>query len=355
MSRVFVLKKNLTASSGDEEKKNSVETMSDYGNKMLANNQKSKKRTTTNNNNKPRSLWNADPEKADITSAMQNVRGKTVFLAGASRGIGKAIALKLSADGANVVITGKTTEPHPTLPGTIFTAAEECKKAGASGALPVVMNVRDEESVQAAVKKAVDTFGGIDIVFSCASAIFPQPLGEMDSNRYDLMMSVNTRGTMMVLKATVPYLVESATNDRNPHVVILSPPLDFERNINATNYMVAKGGMTLAAMFGAIEFRRKGVAFNTLWPTGLVTTSALNHLFSNDPEKLDAMMRSGRTPQCQADAAYAIVTSHSRKFTGNQCIDEDVLRKRGENDFTKYDYMTLGATRDERLAGILAQ
>lgn len=298
-----------------------------------------------------KTLWNADPERADVAS-VGSMEGKTVFLSGSSRGIGKAIALRMARDGANVVITGKTAEPHETLPGTIFTAAAECEKAGGK-ALALVMDVRDEDSIRAAVEKTVERFGGIDACVSCASAIFPQPLESMNSRRFDLMMSINTRGTVMVLKACAPHLKKSAAAGRNPQCVVLSPPIDFTRPINATNYMVAKGGMTLAAMFAAVEYGRDGIGFNTLWPPGLVTTSAVNHMFRNDPEKLDQMMRNGRTPACQADAAHALLTSDAKRCTGNQTIDQDVLRRRGKTDFSEYDYMTLGATRDERLSGIL--
>lgn len=213
--------------------KSSAEEMGGMGDKLL-------KKTAEDKYPRSPSIWNKDKQKTNISKS-SNLRGKTVFIAGASRGIGKAIALKCARDGANVVVTGKTSDPHPTLPGTVFTAAEECKVAGGD-ALGLVMDVRDEESVKAAVEAAVKRFGGVDVCISCASAIFPQPLGKMNTKRFDLMMSINSRGTVLVVKSCIPYLKESARKGNNPHVITLSPPLYFDSSLNLkTNYMVAKG------------------------------------------------------------------------------------------------------------------
>merc|ERR1712176_1018959 len=251
-----------------------------------------------------------------------------------------------------VVIGGKTAEPHPTLPGTIYTAAEECTKLGGHG-LACIVDVRDESTVEQAVAEAVAKFGGIDVLINCASAIFPQPTDKFTTSRFNLMFEVGPRGSMLTAKHCLPHLVQSAKKGNNPHVLNLSPPI-VQKNIGPANYMINKLGMTICAISISEEYKSIGIAGNTMWPTGLVTTSALNHMVNNDPTKIDAMMQAGRTPQIQADAAYAIITSASSGFTGNMCIDEQVLRKMGETDFKKYDYMSLGHTAEERLKYILA-
>jgi citronellol/citronellal dehydrogenase len=269
-------------------------------------------------------VWN---DEASTLGGGGSLRGKTVFIAGGSRGIGFCIAKTAARDGANVVVSGKTAEPHPTLPGTIFTAAEECEALGGK-ALACVVDVRDEASIEAAVAAAVTKFGGIDVLINCASAIFPQATEDFNTNRFNLMFEVGPRGSMLTAKHCLPHLKKSAAAGRNPHVLNLSPPI-VQKNIGQANYMINKLGMTISAISVSEEYKREGVAGNTLWPVGLVTTSALNHMMDNDPEKIDQMMQAGRTPQIQADAAYAIVTSDSKGFTGNMCIDEQVLRKAG--------------------------
>jgi citronellol/citronellal dehydrogenase len=300
-------------------------------------------------------VWN---DSACTLGGGGSLKGKTVFIAGGSRGIGFCIAKKCAADGANVVISGKTAEPHPTLPGTIHTSAAACEALGGK-ALACIVDVRDESTIEKAVAAAVAKFGGIDVLINCASAIFPQPTHEFNTSRFNLMFEVGPRGSMLTAKHCLPYLMASAKNGKNPHVLNLSPPIVLSghpdyKGIGQANYMINKLGMTISAISISEEYKKAGVAGNTMWPVGLVTTSALNHMMANDKEKIDNMMQNGRTPQIQADAAYAIITSSSSGFTGNMCIDEQVLRKAGETDFKKYDYITLGDTVDARLANILA-
>mmetsp|Transcript_41511 Transcript_41511/g.129100 ORF Transcript_41511/g.129100 Transcript_41511/m.129100 type:complete len:355 (-) Transcript_41511:199-1263(-) len=293
--------------------------------------------------------WN---ERASTLGGGGSLRGKTLFVCGGSRGIGFCIAKTAARDGANVVIAAKTAEPHPTLPGTIYTAAEECERLGGQG-LACIVDVRDEASIEAAVAATVRKFGGIDILINCASAIFPQPTEKMNAKRFDLMFEVGPRGSMLTAKHCIPHLKASAAKGNNPHILNLSPPLPVGNLSGTPNYMINKLGMTIAAMGHAEELKGR-VAANTLWPTGLIATSALNHMMNNDPMKIDEMMQAGRTPQIQADAAYAILTSDSKMFTGNMTIDEEVLRKAGVNDFAQYDYISMGATPEERLKNILA-
>jgi citronellol/citronellal dehydrogenase len=256
---------------------------------------------------------------------MSIFKGKTAFITGASRGIGKSIALKLAADGANIVIAAKTAEPHPKLAGTIFETAEEVEKAGGK-ALPCVVDVREESQVYEAVQKAVETFGGIDILVNNASAIQLTPTLETDMKRYDLMHQINTRGTFLCSKACIPHLLKA----ENPHVLNLSPPLNMETKWFAPHvaYTMAKFGMSMCVLGMAGEFKGK-IAFNALWPRTTIATAAVNMLGG------DAMMQQSRKPEIMSDAAYKIFTK-GKDFSGNFLIDEDFLRSEGVTDFEHY-------------------
>lgn len=284
-----------------------------------------------------------------------SLTGKTLFITGASRGIGLAIARRAGKDGANVAICAKTAEAHKTLPGTIHTAAKEIDNLGGKG-LACIVDVRNEDSIAAAVKKTVETFGGIDILVNCASAIFPTSTETIDIKKLNLMWEVTTRAPLLTAKHCIPYLKASAAAGRNPHILTCSPPVDLRRLPQPPNpnYMVCKMGMSVGAIAMSEELRSDGIAANTMWPAGAIATSAVNHLLGNDPQAIDDMfMANARTPEIQADAAYLIFTSESSKFTGNMTIDEDVLSMSGVTDFAGYDYAALGATREERLAKIL--
>ena len=224
--------------------------------------------------------------------------GKTLFVTGASRGIGLAIALKCARDGANVAIVAKTAEAHPKLPGTIFTAAREIEEAGGK-ALPLQIDIRDEEAVKAAIDKTVAAFGGLDIVVNNASAISLTPSQATEMKRFDLMHQINTRGTFMVSKYAIPHLAKST----NPHILMLSPPLDMKEKWFAphTAYTMAKFGMSLVVLGLAGELRAAGIAVNALWPRTTIATAAVNNLLGGD-----ALMRASRTPDILADAAYRI-------------------------------------------------
>ncbi|XP_055586577.1 hydroxysteroid dehydrogenase-like protein 2 [Uranotaenia lowii] len=256
--------------------------------------------------------------------------GKTLFITGASRGIGKAIALKAARDGANIVVAAKTADPHPKLAGTIYTAAAEIEAAGGR-ALPCVVDVRDESAVKAAVRAAVDKFGGIDILVNNASAISLTGTERTDMKRYDLMNNINTRGTFLVSKECIPYLKKSS----HAHILNISPPLTFdpEKFGQHVAYSIAKTGMSMCVLGMAEEFRKDGIAANALWPATSVLTAAVEMLFGDGVEQVS------RKPEVMADAAYAIVaivTRDPRSCTGNFYIDEDVLRAEGINDFDQY-------------------
>ena len=270
-----------------------------------------------------------------------SLRGKTLFITGASRGIGLAIGLRAAKDGANVVIAAKTADPNPKLPGTIYSAAKEIEEAGGK-ALPIQCDIRFEEQVQAAVAKAVETFGGIDILVNNASAINLSNTPSTDMKRYDLMHSINTRGTFLVSKTCIPHLRKAAENGGNAHVLNLSPPLDQITKEKwfapHTAYTMAKFGMTLCALGMAGEFRSAGIAFNTLWPRTTIATAAVKNLLGGD-----AVMQGSRSPDIMGDAAYAIFSKPSREFTGNFCIDDEILASVGVTDLSKYS-MTPGGT-----------
>jgi len=259
---------------------------------------------------------------------MPTLQGQTLFITGASRGIGLAIALRAAKDGANVVIAAKTTEPHPKLPGTIYTAAAEIEEAGGK-ALACVVDVRDEAQIAAAVAKTVETFGGIDILINNASAISLTGTLATPMKRYDLMHSINTRGTFACSQACIPHLKKS----KNPHILNNSPPLNMEPRWFAGHvaYTMAKFGMSMCVLGMAEELKPDGIAVNAIWPRTVIATAAVQNLLGGD-----ATMRGARLPEIMADAAYAILTKPSREFTGNFCIDEDLLRAEGVTDFARY-------------------
>ncbi|MDB5568954.1 MAG: short-chain dehydrogenase/reductase [Hyphomicrobiales bacterium] len=263
-----------------------------------------------------------------MSESLQDLRGKTLFITGASRGIGLAIGLRAARDGANVVIAAKTAEPHPKLQGTIYTAAQEIEAAGGK-ALPVVVDVRDEAQVRAALEQARARFGGVDIVVNNASAIALGDSQRIDMKRFDLMHQVNARGAYMVSSLAAPLLEASA----NPHVLMLSPPLDMKEKWFAahTAYSMAKFGMSLAALGLAGEFRRKGIAVNALWPRTTIATAAVQNLLGGD-----ALMSASRTPEIVADAAHVIFCKPSREFTGQFVIDDTLLAAHGVTDFDRY-------------------
>jgi len=257
-----------------------------------------------------------------------SLNGKTLFITGASRGIGLAIALRAAKDGANVVVAAKTAEPHPKLPGTIHTAAEEIRAAGGK-ALPLLVDVRDEAAVAGAMDKAVETFGGLDVVVNNASAISLTPTPETDMKRFDLMHQVNTRGTFMVSKYAIAHLEKA----ENPHILMLSPPLDLREKWFAPHlpYSLAKYGMSLCVLGLAGELRGRGIAVNALWPRSTIATSAIQNLLGGD-----AIMRASRTPEILADAAYAIFRKPAASFTGRFLIDDTFLAEEGVTDFARY-------------------
>lgn len=257
-----------------------------------------------------------------------SLSGKTLFITGASRGIGLAIALRAARDGANIVVAAKTAEPHKHLPGTIYSAAAEIEAAGGQ-ALPVVVDVRDEASVDDAVDQAVKRFGGLDICINNASALQLTGTLETEMKRYDLMQQVNARGSFLTSKACIPHLKRAA----NPHVLMLSPPLDMSPRwfANHVAYTMAKFGMSMCVLGMAEEFRDDGIAFNALWPRTAIATAAIEF----------SVLGAGnlprcRTPQIVADAAYAILTKPSRELTGQFLIDDSFLYGEGVRDFTPY-------------------
>jgi citronellol/citronellal dehydrogenase len=257
-----------------------------------------------------------------------SLKAKTLFITGASRGIGLAIALKAASDGANIAIAAKTATPNPKLPGTIYTAAEEIERAGGH-ALPLPVDVRDDAAVQAAVDKAAQTFGGIDIVVNNASAISRTPVAETDMKRFDLMHQINARGTFLVSKCTIPYLAKAS----NPHILMNSPPLDMKEHwfAGSTGYSMAKFGMSLVVLGLAGELRDKGIAVNALWPRTTIATAAIKNLLGGD-----RIMRMSRSPEIMADAAYRIFQKPARSFTGNFLIDDSFLAGEGVTDFERY-------------------
>ena len=257
---------------------------------------------------------------------MSNLKNRTIFITGASRGIGREIALRFACDGANIVVTGKTADPHPKLKGTIFATAEEVGAAGGR-ALPLQLDIRDENSVAAAVKETAERFGGIDVLVNNASAINISNTLATPAKRFDLMQQVNARGTFICSQACIPHLMKS----RNPHILTLSPPLNLNPKWfkDHVAYTMAKYGMSMCTLGMAAEFAPNGIAVNSLWPRTTIATAAVETFFPQ-------AVASSRKPAIMADAAYLIVTRESRSTTGNFFIDEEVLRGHGITDFGQY-------------------
>jgi citronellol/citronellal dehydrogenase len=260
----------------------------------------------------------------------KSLAGKTLFISGASRGIGLSIALRAARDGANVIIAAKTDAPNPKLPGTIHTAADEVRAAGGK-ALPLVVDVRDEASVQNAVKMGVEAFGGIDILVNNASAISLTGTLSTPMKRFDLMHQINVRGTFLCAQACLPFLKKST----NAHILTLSPPIDLNPKWFGGHvaYTMSKYGMSMCTLGMAEEFRAEGIAVNSLWPRTLIATAAVMNLLGGE-----ASVRSSRKPEIMGDAAHAIFTRDARKTTGNFFIDDVVLREEGVTDFDKYAF-----------------
>jgi len=258
----------------------------------------------------------------------KTLENRTVLITGGTRGIGKAIGLRVAQDGANVVILGKTTEPHPNLPGTIWSAAEEIEAAGGK-ALAAQCDLRIDEQVEAAVAQTVERFGGIDILINNASAIFLAGTLQTPMKRFDLMHQVNTRGTFLASQLCLPHLLKSS----NPHILCMAPPIDMDRGWFAGTlpYTMAKYGMSLCVAGLSQEFRQQGVAVNALWPETGIATAAVANLLGGE-----AAVNCCRKPEIFADAAHAILTRNSRECTGNFFIDSEVLIKSGVTDFDQY-------------------
>ncbi len=256
------------------------------------------------------------------------LQGKTLFITGASRGIGLAIALRAAREGANVAIAAKTAEANPKLPGTIFTAASEIEAAGGK-ALPLQCDIRYEEQVQEAVAKTIERFGGIDVCINNASAISLTPTTRTDMKRYDLMNEINARGTFVCSKTTIPHLARA----ENPHILNLAPPLDMQARWfkNHTAYTMAKFGMSMCTLGMSAELADAGIAVNSLWPLTTIDTAAVRNVLGGD-----SLAKVSRTPEIVADAAIAILHRPSRECSGNFFIDEEVLRAEGVTDFSQY-------------------
>ena len=273
------------------------------------------------------------------TASPRSLAGRTILMSGGSRGIGLAIALRAAADGANIVMLAKTAEPHPKLPGTVYTAAEDIEAAGGK-ALPIIGDVRRDEDVAGAVEQAVGHFGGIDIVLNNASAIDLRGTDDVTMKSYDLMQDINARGTFMLSKFSLPALRRSS----NGHILTLSPPLNLDPKWAGGQlaYTMAKYGMSLTTLGLAEELKEDGVAVNSLWPCTAIDTAAIRNL----PVLGEQVAKASRSPQIMADAAHAILTRPSRQSTGQFFTDEQVLREEGVTDFTKY---SMGAP-EEQLA-----
>jgi len=257
-----------------------------------------------------------------------SLAGRTMFISGASRGIGLAIAKRVAADGANVALLAKTAEPHPKLPGTVYTAVADVEAAGGKG-VAVVGDVRKEDDVQRAIDTAVEQFGGVDIVINNASAIATDPTEDLSAKKFDLMMDINVRGTFLLTKAALPHLRKSA----NPHVVTLAPPLNMNPHWLGAHpsYTLSKYGMTLLSLGWAAEYADTGIGFTCLWPETYIATSAV----ANSADFEDALA-SSRSPEIMADAAVEIITSPGSKVNGGCLIDSEVLRAAGVDDLSRY-------------------
>ncbi len=255
-------------------------------------------------------------------------QNKTVFITGASRGIGKAIALKLAKEGANIIVAAKTIEEDARLGGTIYSAANEIEEAGGK-ALAVQVDIRNEEQIKAAVEKSVETFGGIDILVNNASAIQLTNTEQTEAKRFDLMFTINVRGTFLATQHCIPHLKKSS----NPHILTLSPPINLdEKWLNKhIAYTISKYNMSMMALAWASELKKYNIASNALWPATTIATAAVKNLLGGD-----ALIKMSRTPEIIADAAYYILSKASAICTGNIFIDEDVLKKEGITDFSNY-------------------
>ncbi|NDB31413.1 MAG: NAD(P)-dependent oxidoreductase [Actinobacteria bacterium] len=261
---------------------------------------------------------------------MTSFQGKRVFVTGGSRGIGLAIAKRIAADGALVAIAAKTSDPHPKLPGTIFTAAKEIEGVGGQ-ALPIQCDIRDEEQISSAISKTVEAFGGLDIVINNASAINLTPTLATPAKRFDLMFDVNVRGTFLTSQAAIPHLQASSKEGRNPHILTLSPPLSMKSKWfkNHVAYTMAKYGMSMCVLGMSEEFKRDKIAVNALWPRTAIDTAALQMIPGVDTAAC-------RTPEILADAAYIILKRPSESCTGNFFVDDEVLASEGITDLEKY-------------------
>ena len=259
---------------------------------------------------------------------LANLKNKTLFITGASRGIGKAIAIKAARDGANIAVVAKTKEPNPKLPGTVYTAVDEIVEAGGKG-LACIADIRFEEQVKAAVDATVNEFGGIDILVNDASAISLTPTLETSMSRFDLMVSVNVRGTFLCSKLCIPYLKKA----ENPHILNLSPPLNLDSKWFANNlaYTISKYGMSMCVLGMAEELKKENIAVNALWPRTAIATAAVKNLLGGE-----SAIKHSRIPDIVADAAYYILTSQSKECTGNFFIDDEVLIENGIDDLSKY-------------------
>jgi len=260
----------------------------------------------------------------------RNLKGLTIFISGASRGIGLEMAKICAKDGCYIAIAAKTAEPHPKLPGTIYTAAKEIKEAGALDVLPIICDIRFENQVKNAIQKTVDKFGGIDIIINNASAISPTKVIKTTMKKYDLMNNVNVRGTFLVCKYAIPYLMKS----KMPRILTMSPPPIIEASLISDKiaYSLSKYGMSIVTIGLSKELKKYKVGCNTLWPRTPIATSAIKYVLGGDP-----LMKISRNTQIQADTAYLILTQN-HKFTGNTVMDEDLLRQAGINDFSKYKF-----------------
>lgn len=260
------------------------------------------------------------------------LKNHTVFITGASRGIGRAIALRAAKDGANVVIASKTSDPHPKLAGTIHTVASEVEQAGGK-ALALQVDVRFEDAVQAAVKQAVETFGGIDVLVNNAGAIQLTDLENTPLKKFDLMMGINARAVFLCSQVCLPHLKASARSGRAPHILSLAPPITLNPKWikGHAGYTITKFGMTILTIGIAEELREYGVAMNALWPKTVISTAAVDMLMG------DEGMKKSRTPDVMADAAYEIITTRDLTVTGRAMLDEEILRERGVTDFAKYN------------------
>ncbi|NNE58178.1 MAG: NAD(P)-dependent oxidoreductase [Hellea sp.] len=257
-----------------------------------------------------------------------SLQGKTIFMSGGSRGIGLAIAIRAAQDGANVAIAAKTAEPHPKLPGTIYTAAEDIEKAGGK-ALPLVCDIRDDARVAECITETAEKFGGIDICVNNASAVSMTNTETTSMKRYDLMNQVNARGTFLLSKLCLSHLKKAD----NPHILNLAPPLDMSAKWfkNHTAYTMAKYGMSMCTLGMAEEFRSDGIAVNSLWPLTAIDTAAVRNVLGGD-----TVAKMSRTPEILSDAAHIILTKNAKEFTGQFVVDEILLREQGVTDFSKY-------------------